>query len=182
MGDIPTLYDALTATPELADSFVQKFPIPGNTEKIKYKCQCGCFCFPFQFHDVRTIPGIDNDFICCGCYSKLERNLEDVDGLGKPATKREFKQRYLTLHNAPQALIDNVGKRYDAQGEYQRVTINKVTIPWRSATITHAELVIQTKLPDTTIFEVELPNGTKTTVNQGQSASVADGAKARSSG
>jgi len=96
--------------------FESRKPIK-NSNKKKYKCACGCWCWDFQMFDVRGIAGIDGTFICDGCYSKLERNLVDIDGTGKPANIQEFKQRYIKAQGASLELQNKIGKKYDANGE-----------------------------------------------------------------
>jgi len=178
MGSIPTLYDALQLTPELAHGMASKQVVPDNPEKIKYRCKCGCYCFAFQFHDVTTIAGIDGNYICDGCYTKLERNLEDVDGLGKPKTKREFQQRYLTIHNAPAAEIEAIGKRFDINGEYERVEINRVSRAVYGGVLTHDKAVEMTGKPPETIFKIKKPGEeVETDLGPTQSVPVVAGMK-----
>ena len=88
-----------------------------KSNKKKYMCHCGCWCWDFQLFDVRAIKGIKGSFICDGCYSKLERNLVDIDGAGKPANTKEFKQRYLKAQGASLELQNKVGTKYDANNE-----------------------------------------------------------------
>jgi len=110
----PTLADALDAG--VIVSMETLAPIAGQPLKVKYKCGCGVYAWPFCFHDVRGIAGVDEHFICDGCFCSLERNLVDIDGDGIPDTTQEFKQRYLKLQGAPLELQQKVGKRLDHQG------------------------------------------------------------------
>jgi len=95
----PTLADAINNG--YVCNFTSKKPIK-NSHKTKYQCpDCQVFCWPACFDDVRQIFGIDSDFICDGCFTKMQRNLVDIDGDGKPDTLIQFKQKYLKAHNSP---------------------------------------------------------------------------------
>lgn len=111
----PTLADALSQG--LVVNIPMLAPISGKPEKVKYLCDCGVYAWPWQFDDVRGISGIDQAFICDGCYTKLERNLVDIDGDGKPDTTREFKQRFLKQQSAPKDLQKEIGKKLDRTGK-----------------------------------------------------------------
>lgn len=106
----PTLADAL-ANGE-AFEIETREPVPG---KFKYRCDCGSWAWPFQIDDVRLLPGLSADFICDGCYTKLERALIDFDGNGVPANRAEFKARYIRAHGGPSFIAENIGKRVNQE-------------------------------------------------------------------
>ena len=95
-------------------------PIQGKPLKLKYQCDCGTWAWPFQFDDVRGIAGIEGSFICDGCYTKLERNLFDINGDGKPKDIKAFKQRFLGIQGAPRELQAQVGKKLDNKGKKRK--------------------------------------------------------------
>ena len=71
---------------------------------------CGRKARPFVLVDVRTLPDVAGEFLCDGCRSDMYRRKVSIDGNpNPPETRKEWRQRWVKAHGAPQEVVDKIG-------------------------------------------------------------------------
>lgn len=73
-----------------------------------YRCTCGNARKAALIVDCRGLPGIAEDWACDGCWTRWERTGRDIDGAGAPTDRREWRERWVTAHEAPQEVVDKI--------------------------------------------------------------------------
>ena len=74
----------------------------------------------FLLVDYRALDGVTGNWLCDGCRSTLHRTLTPVDGLEAPQTRKEWRERHLKAHGAPEEVLAKVRAMRDTGKDRDR--------------------------------------------------------------
>ena len=78
-----------------------------------YNCDCGSCVQDFRMTDVRGIPHLQEDFLCDGCTTDLERRNVNIDGRENTPDEWEWRRKWVRLLGAPPAMITAMKSKAD---------------------------------------------------------------------
>lgn len=71
----------------------------------KVRCDCGQIVHQWVLVDVRSIPGISQDWACDGCRSHMQRHKHQISDQA-PTSRKEWLTHFLGALGAPEEAIE----------------------------------------------------------------------------
>ena len=96
--------------PTFADLAPSKRPtkkVKGKSRMVgdKVRCDCGQVVHQWVLVDVRSIPSINQDWVCDGCRSHMQRHKQQINDK-QPVSRKEWLTHFLEALGAPQEAIE----------------------------------------------------------------------------